>query len=423
MNGSTGIQVGIVSHSDSGGGAARASLRLALALRKNDVETRMFVSRKGTDYQFIQTKIDKFSRAISFIRPTFGSIITRLLKTKNPCLHSGNWFHNSLLTDINNENLDIINLHWINGETLSISDISKISKPIVMTLHDMWAFCGAEHLCYELEDIRYKSGYLKGNFPKTSSGLDINRLVWNRKKKCWSKKFYIVCPSQWLAECAKSSALFNGWPIYVIPNPLDLMVFKKIDKYQARDIINLPKSKKLIGFGAIGGLNQKHKGFDLLIESLKKISDINSSEHDIEVVIFGESEPYVKPDIDFPIHYLGELKDDTTLAITYNSLDVMVVPSRVENLPQTATESIACGVPVVAFNTSGIPSAVSHNLTGYLAKAFDIDDMIEGINYCLKHGDILSNHCVQYAKEYWSEEVVAQKYKQLYRETLDATKK
>ena len=41
---------------------------------------------------------------------------------------------------------------------LSVKDISKIKKPIVWTLHDMWAFSGAEHLSYE---ERWRKGYSK----------------------------------------------------------------------------------------------------------------------------------------------------------------------------------------------------------------------------------------------------------------------
>ena len=78
---------------------------------------------------------------------------------------------------------------------LSISDIARIRKPIVWTLHDMWAFSGAEHLAW---DNRWQEGYRRDNRPAHESGFDLNRWVWQRKWKHWSRPLQIVsaggCP-------------------------------------------------------------------------------------------------------------------------------------------------------------------------------------------------------------------------------------
>ena len=94
--------------------------------------------------------------------------LNKLLKTKNAIIHSPSFLPSSWVRHINNSDVDIVNLHWIQFEMLSISDIVKIEKPIVWTLHDMWAFCGAEHYT---NDERWKEGYQKYNRPNYESGL------------------------------------------------------------------------------------------------------------------------------------------------------------------------------------------------------------------------------------------------------------
>jgi hypothetical protein len=80
---------------------------------------------------------------------------------------------------------------------MAISDIARIRKLIVWTLHDMWAFCGADHYT---TDQRWCEGYRRDNRPVHESGFDLNRHTWQRKRQHWRRPLQIVCPSQWLAD-------------------------------------------------------------------------------------------------------------------------------------------------------------------------------------------------------------------------------
>jgi len=88
-------------------------------------------------------------------------------------------------------------------------------------------------------------------------------------------------------------------------------------------------------FCAIGGSKDLRKGFDLLLTALHQLS---AEGHCAEAhcIIYGQSQPRNEPLVGYPIHWMGHLHDDWSLALLYNAADVVVVPSRQENLPQTA---------------------------------------------------------------------------------------
>jgi glycosyltransferase involved in cell wall biosynthesis len=134
-------------------------------------------------------------------------------------------------------------------------------------------------------------------------------------------------------------------------NGLNLNLFKPINKTTAREIWNLPINKKLILFGAMSATGDHRKGFDLLYEGLRQLSVKWTDKADL--VVFGSSKPEKPPDFGLPVHYLGYLHDDVSLVLLYSAADIMVVPSRQDNLPNTVVESLACGTPAVAFDIGG----------------------------------------------------------------------
>ncbi|HIF9430778.1 TPA: glycosyltransferase [Photobacterium damselae] len=409
------MKVSIVSHTDMAGGAARAAFRLHQALKDTHVQSEMIVKHKlSDDYSVISLSKYKqmYYKCILFIL----NKIQQLQKTKSTILHSSNLYGSSVFDLINNSDADIVNLHWINHETLSLKQVSKISKPIVMTLHDMWAFCGTEHLSIDGLKSDFRVGYKElSEDSDFVSGLNLNKIVWNRKLKYWRKPFTIVTPSDWLSKCAKESVLFKGWDIVTIPNGLNTEIFKPMDKKIARELLNLPLDKHLIGFGAMGGGKDYNKGYDLLEMSLKELSSSNN----YQCIIFGQSSPKNKPNLGLPVKYIGHLSDDITLAIFYNAIDVMVVPSRQEAFGQTASEAQSCGTPVVAFNTTGLVDVIEHKTTGYLANPFDTNDLAYGIKWCINNKLDLGNNARNKAISEWSYNIISEKYNLLYEKCLN----
>ena len=133
-------------------------------------------------------------------------------------------------------------------------------------------------------------------------------------------------------------------------------------------------------------------------------------------VILGQSQPKQTQDWPIPVLYSGRFHDDVSLALAYAAADVVVVPSRMDNLPQSATEAIACGTPVVAFDQGGMADVIAHQQSGWLAEPFDPEALAQGIRWALKRPQdqpVLSENL-----DRWRSDAVARAHGALYAEVL-----
>jgi glycosyltransferase involved in cell wall biosynthesis len=409
-----------ISTSDSSGGAARASYRIHEALVKYGVNSFMRVIQKNTDDERViggKQHRSSFSRLIERFQYKKQEYAHKGWHTDDPILHTFGYTSAGLVDELNSSDADMLNLHWI-ADMLSVSDIGRLQKPIVWTLHDMWPFCGGEHYAPDEESARFRQGYF-ANRPPGERGPDLNRITWETKRLAWSRQqFTIVSPSQWLADCAHQSLLLARMPIHVIPNPLDMTdTWRPIPCEAARVALGLPLEKKLILMGAHGGVSDPRKGGDILLDAMAQVVTRHSC--DVELVICGQGRPGHDDDWPCPVHWLGRVIDDRVLVLAYSAADVVVVPSRQDNLPNAAVEAQACGTPVAAFNVGGLPDIVAHCKTGWLANAFDPSHLADGIVWLLEDKErhaIVAAAARRQALERYSEPVVAVQYAGLYRQ-------
>ena len=411
-----------LSTDDFSGGASRAAYRLHTALLASGVDSNMRVLA----HQTANVKVVSGKGPRTFIEKVKGRIHKKIcefteskFKTDNLILHSFGQMSAGIVNEINNCDADVVNLHWVSN-LLSIEDIGKIKKPIVWTLHDMWAFCGGEHYTSDAASARFKIGYLRNNRPLGESGPDLNRHAWESKKKEWAnQQFNIVTPGHWMAQCAQESVLFKDAKIAVIPNPLELEhLWRPIPKDFARRILGLEQDKSYVLSGSAGG-SPHIKGEDLLEKAMGKLAD--SGAEGIELLIFGKYQPvgYIKQT--YKTHWLGPVRDDHVMMLIYSAADVMVVPSRQDNLPNTAVEAHACGTPVVAFDIGGLPDIVEHEKSGWLAPAFDTDKLAQGVGWVLSKNERwhqLSDTARKIAQERFSNKVVTQQYMHVYEQAI-----
>lgn len=406
-----------VNESDIAGGAARAAYRIMQAQRRVGLDASMAVNRAQSGDWTVsapnalrerignQLRRTLMHRASSWLSQA-GNEMTSIALLRTP------WPERFLALSA-----AVVNLHWINNEMLSVRDISRVPVPMVWTLHDMWAFCGAEHYT---ENNRWRVGYTRHSRHAGARGFDLDRWVWRRKQRAWRRPIQIVTPSRWLADCVRQSALMGDWPVRVIPNPIDTEIWKPVDQILARRLLGLPERAPLLLFGAMGGTRNARKGYDLLCGAL---AQMKGRIEGLQLVVFGECRPREATDLTFPVHYMGRLSDDTTLKLLYSSADVMVVPSRMDNLPNTGVEAQVCGTPVVAFDIGGLSDIVEPGISGYLARPFEVGDLAEGILHVLTEPELRSrmrSDTAKRAAQIHDPAGVADSYAALYKEVLEA---
>jgi len=410
------MKVLIVNTTDIAGGAARAAYRLHRSLLVEGINSQVLVQSKISDDFSVISSETRLQKGFGKLRPILDSIPVSRYKNRTKTPFSPAWVPFGFIVDrINALNPDIVHLHWVAGGMLRIEDIAKITAPIVWTLHDMWPFTGGCHYNELCDAYKVKCGSCK--VLSSSIDNDLSHKVFLRKQKTYSQKknITVVGLSRWLAAEARSSELFKNNSIVNIPNPIDINVFAPFDKLYARELLNLPKDKKLILFGAMGATSDPRKGYIMLSQALRLIATSGA-----ELVVFGATQPAEGMPFSQKVNYLGQLNDDVSLRALYSAADVMLVPSLQENLSNAIMESLACGTPVVGFDVGGNSDLIEHQVNGYLAKPFSIEDLASGMDWVLQADNYKEITAAARKKvlNNFDSKLVAAKYIDLYKSIL-----
>lgn len=411
------MKVLTINSADLEGGAARAAYRLHQGLLRIGVDSRMWVQSRSSDDRRVKGPDTPLQKALVRLRPTLDQYPVRRYSTFKRKMFSPAWLPFGGLVDrINASDADVVHLHWITAGMIRVEELARIRKPMVWSLHDMWAFTGGCH--YDEECGRWRTAC--GACPVLASDRqhDLSHRVFRRKLETYSRlkdRMTIVGLSSWMAQCAETATLTKHLRVEQLPNPIDTAVFKPVDRKAAKDILGLPNDKPLVLFGAVNATADPRKGFVQLSEALRALPPGS-----VELAVFGATRPDDPPDLGHPTHYLGRLHDDAALCVLYNAADVTVVPSLQENLSNTIVESLACGTPVVGFAIGGNGDMIDHHVNGALASPFDPQALAQGIRWVLDHPDRdqIRSNARETALERFEMVTVSQRYRDLYRGML-----
>jgi len=421
------MKVTLINTSDAGGGAPAASLRLLKALELKQVDVKMLVNEKKTS----EPRVNSIgSGSISRLKAKFNFLYERLpfiwFKAKDKSVRFSFSMANTG-TDISRQpdilNADILHVHWTNSGFLSINNLKELletGKPVVWTLHDMWAFTGGCHYAGECDHFKNECGNCW--MLRDAGEKDISFAGWMRKNDMLkaAKNIVFVTCSHWLAEVARTSSLLKNFRIETIPNPIDTQVFSAKDKTAARLKWHISCNSKIILFGAANILDRR-KGITYLVDALNDLKNNYPDTEDIEMVIFGKNKSFDVNQLPFKVHELNVITSQTDLAELYSLADVFVAPAIEDNLPNTIMEALACGTPVVAFNTGGIPDMVEHKKNGYLAVFKSASDFAAGIHYVLNSDNKveLAANGREKVLDNFTNELVAAQYMAVYQSILN----
>lgn len=320
-----------------------------------------------------------------------------------------------LLKKIDEFKPDIIHLHNLHDSYINLSMlfsyIKKHNVPTVWTLHDCWAFTGQCPYFTIVKCDKWKAGC--HNCPQykeyPASLYDNTKKMWQLKKKWFTgvKNMTIVTPSEWLAGLARESYL-KQYPIEVINNGIDLNMFKPTHS-NFREQYGIPGDKYIVlGVSFAWGYR---KGLDCFVEMAEKLGE------QYQIVLVGTDDEIDK-NLPHNIISIHRTQNQKELAEIYSAAEVFVMPTREENYPTVNMEAIACGTPVVTFDTGGSPEMLDDK-TGIVVDANDIEATKKAIkDICEKKRCNDEEYIVAYSKNFDMKKRFAE-YIELYANVLE----
>ena len=310
---------------------------------------------------------------------------------------------------------DIIHLHWINNNFLDLSCLTKISKPIIWTLRDMWSMTGGCH--YSMDCTLFYTFCQNCPVLNSNHGHDLSSFIMQKKIECYSNNNIVfIGVSPWLSQETKKSFLLKQYQIKTIYNGVDPSVFYPVDKRDARVNIGVDTKKKIITV-----VSQKidtfYKGFDLFTQA---VNLLDASKYFICFVGNIDINNVRAQLANFEIKFFGYIDDDNILKNIYNASDVFVAPSKMEAFGKTLVESMFCATPVVCFDASGPAALVQHKITGYKACPFSVEDLAEGIEWVCFYANYkkLSKKTLEVSNDLFSIKKITEQYVNQYRDVL-----
>ena len=179
----------------------------------------------------------------------------------------------------------------------------------------------------------------------------------------------------------------------VSPPGVDHHVFSPGDRTAARGRLDLGDERILLYVGRI----QPHKGTHVAVEALARLPETDPDGRPIVLHIVGGAsgpdgetelarieETIRSNDLTHRVRFFDAVRHPV-LADHYRSADVVIVPSRSESFGLVAAEAQACGIPVVAANTGGLPYVVNAAESGLLVDDNDPDAYAAAIKAIIDH--------------------------------------
>ncbi len=265
---------------------------------------------------------------------------------------------------------DLIHFHFLGHGSMRLESMLRLRRPIVWTLHDQWLMSCGHHYA---------------NAAAVERGVYRRHLA-RKHRVIAALKPTLIAPSRWIGREASSSQVLRSCRVEVIPNGIDTDLWRPMDKTACRVGLGLPRDVTMVAAGALGLTTERRKGWDLFCCAMTKLVQ-RVAKTSLAVVVFGSEQAPKPGSIPCRVIHLGRLGHHEQLRRVYGAADVFVCPSVQENLPNMVMEAAACGVPVAAFDTGGLPDLIEHKVTGVLTTCGDADALADGVAWLLRDTD------------------------------------
>ena len=314
---------------------------------------------------------------------------------------------------------DVIHFHWVSFGLISINSITKLStqKPVIWTIHDFWPFTGGCHLpfhCLEFQRSCQSCHYLNGK-------SNVSNKNWRYKQKILGKSnIHFGTVSQWQLKQVNSSSILKEAKSFYLGNPLDLNTYKPHAK-QRDDLLRskgLEPTKFYIAFGA-PKLTDDAKGVKFLIDAITLSNELQIPIH---LLIFGESGTENLDQLRHDKTLLGRIESENQMVDIYQTADCFLQTSLQETLSYTVMESMACGTPVVAFDSGGVTDMIEHGKNGYLTELRNIQGLVDGFKFIKERNDRQAMGIDARAKilSLFDQKIIAQRHQNIYQKVMNS---
>lgn len=414
------MKIIFINYSDRKGGASIVANRLQKGLSHQFQTDNYFLvaSQKSNDPDVLKILDNRFQKKME-------SKINKITRKLGLQYQYFPFSSKSILRKVKELKPDVISLHNTHDGYFQTSILIELSKiaPVVWTLHDMWSFTGnCAHTFGDESWKKMQSGkHYKNIYPQI--GLNTGSWLLKQKEKIYKKSILtIVTPSKWLYHLAKQSPVFENIEIQHIFNGIDLNFFKHYDKKECRINLKIPLDAKVLIFSGDGLLaNSPWKGGKDLINILRLINSMVNEK--IYLLVTGKGNIKELEELDnFIIHKTGYIKDQTFMTTCLSAADILIYPTRADNLPNSLIESIACARPAIVFDIGGCGEIIKDNVNGFLIKPFELREFADKVIELLYDGNKLlelSKNARKYAEEKFSIETMSNNYFNLFKKVIN----
>lgn len=402
-------------------GAYEAAYRIAKFTKEEGHEVALVVKRK--------TKGDNFIYEIprNYFRHTFSEKVKNKFKRifgkyiygidlRTPATHpkylflQENEISNFLLTDILIKNFPFTPELLIVGMTdgfITTNNLAEIHEKfkvkIALVTADMYPLTGGCHYAWDCDGYEKSCESCPALInPKDSWWPQANLEI--KRKNIEKAGIEIISMSGWAnLQIAKSTLFKKKNKILQINSCIDVELFNRNCRAFAKKIFGIPESSKVIFIGS-QSLKDERKGVQYIVDALQILHSeiVEEVRNNVQVLLIGrdiESVSKIKSLIGFDSQFIEYIKDYRLLSLLYQASDLFVCGSIEDTGPMMVSEALACGSPVVGFDTGIVYNMVENKKNGIKVPIKDYKAMARAMKYILELDEAEFDRMSKYAYE------------------------
>lgn len=402
------------------GGAGQAALRLHSTMCRQNLPSQLYYDLGHTwqsgcakafpNQSFLWRNVAALARSWRHRRNAAGGFVT-----------SPHWIRKTPVQGIG-KTPDIINLHWVSRWLDLPSFFASLPTeiPVVWSLHDMNPVTGGCHHAGDCQRFTQQCGHCP-QLKQPGAKDDAHQFFQTKARLYQHANLHFVGNSEWTTAQVQRSALGRyARSCHTIPLGVDANQFRPVNKQAARQALGLAADRFVVGF-ACADFNDPNKGGALLAQALGALA----GQTPITLLTFGSGKfPPIGNGVE--VVELGVLSAPRVQSLFYSAADVFAAPSRIESFGLTALEAMACGTPVVAFRTGGLPDVVIDGETGLLEDHIgSVAGLTEKLRWFLQHPDerqTMGAAARARVETHLTDTLMADRYVKLYQSLLSERK-